>query len=182
MPQGGTEYPAMGAKFLLAMQKAIGAPTALVFFDIRAAFYSILPEMALGPILRDEAKHAWLAELAFMPEEIQSFEARFTGGASWKVSQGFDPTWAAALADWSSRTWFSDPGDEDARVYHLTGTRPRHPAADLVFNFVFAFVQIKLVKRAARHWLATAGPAEWQLDVLAGRRRSGRAYAVVLHG
>ncbi len=45
----------MGAKFFLAIQKAMGAPGALVFFDIRAAFYSILPEIALGPILRDEA-------------------------------------------------------------------------------------------------------------------------------
>ncbi len=31
VPHGGTEYPAMGAKFFLGMQKAASAPGALVF-------------------------------------------------------------------------------------------------------------------------------------------------------
>ncbi len=49
------------------------------------------------------------------------------------------------MGDWSSRTWLSVPSDDDARVYHLTGTRPGHPTAGLVFHSVFAFSQIKLV-------------------------------------
>ncbi len=50
------------------------------------------------------------------------------------------------MADWSSRARFSVPGGDHARAYHLTGTRPGRPTADLVFNFAFTFVQIKLVK------------------------------------
>jgi hypothetical protein len=35
-------------------------------------------------------------------------------------------------------------------MYHLAGTRPGHPAANLVFNFVFAVVQLKLITELRR--------------------------------
>ncbi len=125
------------------------APGALVFFDIKAASYSILPEMALGAILSDVTRASLLQKLGFYAEEINLFEESFTSGSLRSQEHGLDQIWVSALADWSTRSWLSVAGDA-ARVYQLTGTRPGHPTADLVFNFVFAVVQLKLVSPSSR--------------------------------
>ncbi len=74
-----------------------------------------------------------LLELGLTHDDVRAFESAFTD-AAWAVEKGMGSTLAAALADWSSRTWFTVPGDAESRVCHLTGMRPGHSTADLVFN------------------------------------------------
>ena len=53
---GGTAFPAMAAQAFLKRARTAKVPGAVVFFDLRADFYSVAPEVALGHLLLSYAR------------------------------------------------------------------------------------------------------------------------------
>ena len=58
---GGIEYPAHAVRLFLAQAHCMKFPAAIIFADLKAAFYRVWPEFALGPLLGTADREALLA-------------------------------------------------------------------------------------------------------------------------
>ena len=72
---------------------------ALLFTDLKSAFYSCLAEVPLGPILEGAARHGLLTKLGFDEAEVANFKDKFLDGAPSLEQLGLDTDWVAAIRD-----------------------------------------------------------------------------------
>ena len=56
MPRGGTEFPSHACRLFLQDAARTRRPAAVLFTDLASAFYSALPELALGAILTSQKR------------------------------------------------------------------------------------------------------------------------------
>jgi hypothetical protein len=89
---GGTVYPSMAVRTFLAQSRLTGVPSAVLFVDISAAFYSVLPETVLGELMTHPSNAAALSAAASMTRRPRPSNKSASGaGHSWK-GKGFPPS------------------------------------------------------------------------------------------
>ena len=65
VPGGGVEIPSAAVRFLTTYAAATSQPLALLFVDVKAAFYSCLVETVLGKLLTPAGRCAALSQIGF---------------------------------------------------------------------------------------------------------------------
>ena len=127
-------------------------PTAVVFFDMRSAFYSVLRQ-SLVHLPQDPTAliHA-LRRLGVSQDEIRTWLAA-TGDDN--ATEGASPHLQHLVRDTMSHTYF--------QVNHLShlccttrGTRPGDPLGDLLFNMI-----MRLVMEDCRKWFIQHTHCQW---------------------
>ncbi len=56
LPVGGTVFPSLAVTWCLQRAKTERRPVAILFLDLEAAFYSVLPEVTLGRLLSGQER------------------------------------------------------------------------------------------------------------------------------
>ena len=109
-------------------------PAAVVFADLRKAYYSVVVCLALGTLDTETARGALFAQLALGPDAEQRFQRFRRGG--YAHAAGMPPGLAKAIGEFHIAPHFVVQGGA-SYVQHDVGTRPGNVLADLVFAFCF---------------------------------------------
>ena len=152
---GGTECAIMTRSLFSSWAQLRKLSSAVIFVDIRKAFYSVLVEEVVGPVMGRSDRAKVMARLGWTESERHRFEATLQGRQHETALLGMALDVAAMLADWHQTNWFTVQGAEK-RAIHLTGVRPGDPTADVMFAFVFARFHRKLVDRLVKKGLLPA--------------------------
>ena len=141
---GGTEFPIMIRRFFFKWAKKEGISAAGLFCDLRKAFYSVLPEEALGPLITAEERAALLKAVGFTPQQIDDFTSllMITGGLLYEA--GIPEDLLEALNQWRKATWFTFE-DQETYMVHSLGVKPGDTLADVIFAICFAKFHKKVV-------------------------------------
>ena len=123
--------------------------------DIRKAFYSVLVEEVVAPVMGRSDRAKVMARFGWTESERHRFEATLQGRQHETALLRMAPDVAAMLADWHQTNWFTVQGAEK-RAIHSTGVRPCDPTADVIFAFAFARFHRKLVDRLGKKGLLPA--------------------------
>ena len=127
-------------------------PTAIVFFDMRSAFYSVLRQ-SLVHLPQDPTAliHA-LKRLGVAPSEIEQWIAA-TGDDN--ATEGASPHLQHLVRDTMSHTFF-----QVSHLPHLCcttrGTRPGDPLGDLLFNMI-----MRLIMEDCKAWMLQHTQCQW---------------------
>ena len=134
---GGTEFPIMIRRFFFKWAKKEGISTTSLFCVLRKAFYSVLPEEALGPLITAEERAALLKAVGFTPQQIDDFTSllMITGGLLYEA--GIPEDLLEALNQWRKATWFTFE-DQETHMVHSLGVKPGDTLADVIFAICFA--------------------------------------------
>ncbi len=89
LPGGGTVLSSLAVTWCMQRASSETRFAAVLFMDIKAAFYTVLPEVSLGSLLQPHERVAMLAEWEFSDDEIEDF---------WQVSHRRHPLDAAVLS------------------------------------------------------------------------------------
>ena len=107
---------------------------AMLFADIKGAFYSVSKPFLQDRIPTKENIHELFRALALPQEAFQQFCANLEQGSS--LSQvGASPTLARVVSGSLKATWFCIPRGKRIMAPE-TGSRPGDPLADLLFSFI----------------------------------------------
>ena len=88
-PRGGTEFPSHACRLYLKEAARIRRPAAVLFTDLASAFYSVLPELALGAILSSRKRDQVFDALGIAGEQrIRLEEAIRTEDTTLKAAGG----------------------------------------------------------------------------------------------
>ena len=119
---------------------------AIVFLDIKAAFYSVIKQMVAGEAQGMKNIQTVFQKMNLPKEMYQSFLQQTQGVNLVEQATGSALT-ARHLASMLSHTWF---GVQDAASLQapMTGSRPGDPNADVLFTFVLAKVLRVIGSRA----------------------------------
>ena len=109
---------------------------ALIFLDLREAFYRILRPLAVGGSMTDALLAQVMARLN-LPEDAVADLHQLLHQAPGTEMAGMKPHLRRALQALHTNTHFKVPGQTD-RVHTQIGSRPGDPFADVVFGYVFA--------------------------------------------
>jgi len=139
VPGGGTDLPAVAVQLFMDGAARRGKTVAVLFGDIKGAFYNILPEVALGPLMTDSQRTELFGQLGMSERAAAALSDSIKGGLNALARHGLEDGWRAALADWHRGSWFMVRGSDRCTV-PLVGVRPGDPPADVVFAIAFAAV------------------------------------------
>jgi hypothetical protein len=106
IPKGGIEPPRFVREAFLRMSKAMGLSAAVIFVDLRKAFYSVLLEQAVGPLYHQEARQQLLARLGMSSVDIGEFEKDIDQGGYEMAKLGVPGDVAKLIAKVSCAHWF----------------------------------------------------------------------------
>ena len=121
--------------------------TALVFFDVRAAYYRLVRQLVIGMEETDAAMHRLLATLDLPSRALEELRGHLANMAA-IPSAGTEAHAAKLAADLYRGTWFRL--DQQAAVaFTRRGSRPGDPVADLVYAFSLAALNKALDGRLA---------------------------------
>jgi hypothetical protein len=138
-----------------------GKTVAVLFTDIKGAFYNILPEIALGPLLAAPQRLELFGKLGMSTEAARSISDEIDLGRTALARHGVPEGWRSALADWHRGSWFMVRGSRRCILPSL-GVRPGDPPADVVFAIAFAaflkLLNAELAARGLQPTVAVAGP------------------------
>ena len=142
---GGTEFPIMIRRFFFKWAKKEGISAAGLFCDLRKAFYSVLPEEALGPLITADERAELLQAFGFSAQQIADFTnlLLFSGGLLYEA--GVPEDLLEALNQWHKATWYTF---EDQETYHVhsLGVKPGDTLADVIFAICFVTFHKKVVR------------------------------------
>ncbi len=82
LPGGGTSLPAASVRAFFAWGTATHTSVAVLFADLRAAFYTVLTEEIVGQLMSEATRKAALWHLGFTEAQIAAFTLRFLEGQS----------------------------------------------------------------------------------------------------
>ena len=141
---GGTEFPIMIRRCFFKWAKEKGISAAGLFCGLRKAFYSVLPEEALGPLITAEERAALLDAVGFTPQQMDDFTnlLMLTGGILYEA--GIPEDLLEALNQWHKATWFTFE-DQEAYMVHSLGVIPGDTLADVMFAICFKNYHKKVV-------------------------------------
>ncbi|CAE7236785.1 unnamed protein product [Symbiodinium sp. CCMP2592] len=136
IPNEGIEHISLAAQSFMHLHEARREPWALVFYDVQAAFYSIIRELITPHTHTDEGLLELLHRMALPPAAVIELRDKLHGLAllpQLKTS----PHVTALVQDLYKGTWFRITG---SALLTLTerGTRPGDPAADAVFGLAMS--------------------------------------------
>ena len=156
---GGTEFAIMTRHLFSSSPQLRKLFSAVIYVDIRKAFYSVLAEEVVGPVMGRSDRAKVMARLQWTESEQHQLEATLQGRQHETALLGMAPDLAAMLADWHETNWFTMQGAEK-RALHSTWVRPGDPTADAMFAFAFARFHRKMVKRLWKKGLLPAITAD----------------------
>ncbi len=73
IPGGSTEQPSHVASLFIRQARAAGHSAALLFTDVRAAFYSAWPELVVGPLLQPAQRQAIFDATGLAPAQREEY-------------------------------------------------------------------------------------------------------------
>ena len=159
--KGGTEVPAQTVQWWIGRAVLARRSAAVLFTDLRAAFYRAMSEQALGPLMPAARRREVLLRAGLSAAEPDTLEDSIVQGPSGLELMGVDPLWCRLLRDWHVAAHFGVPGggadDQTIVALALAGVRPGDSTADLIFAVVMLSFQRDLWQR-----LRAAGLV-WQL-------------------
>ena len=126
VPKGGTDLPAVSTQVFLDGAARRGKTVAVLFADIKGAFYNVLPEIALGPLLATPQRLELFVKLGMSDAAAQALSDSIESGVTALSRHGLAEGWRSALADWHRGTWFMVRGSERCTM-PLVGVRPGDP-------------------------------------------------------
>ena len=121
---------------------------AVLFMDTKAAFYSVIAEIALGRLLPLDTREQ-LFDKAGLSGQIGQALRDLQAEDAVVMAQGLEPVWRRAAQDWHSGCSFGVKGNE-GRTMLWSGTRPGDTMADLIFCIAFLRFQMTLEERLTR--------------------------------
>ncbi|CAE7757055.1 unnamed protein product, partial [Symbiodinium sp. CCMP2456] len=136
VPGEGIEHIALAAQSFQQLHQGHKRPWALVFYDIQAAFYSVIRELVVPSTASDEGLLRLLHALRLPDGAIAELREKLEGIAL-LPKLGASDHLTALVQDLYRGTWFKLT---QSSVITLTqrGTRPGDPAADAVFGLVMS--------------------------------------------
>ena len=103
---------------------------AVLFTDIKAAFYSVFAEIALGGLLPLDTREQ-LLDIAGLSGQVRQALCDLLAEDTVVMAQGPEPVWRCAAQDWHISCSFRVKGNE-CRTMLWSGTRPGDTMADLI--------------------------------------------------
>ena len=138
----------MGVHFIRAAARAakrMKMSHAMIFLDLREAFYRVLRPLAVGGTIPD-ALLASVAERLRLPgEALSDLHALLRAPPSTEAAQMPSHLRRALLA-LHTNTHFRVPGQQD-RIHTRIGSRPGDPLADVIFGYMFARILTTVEQR-----------------------------------
>ena len=129
----------MGVHYVRAaarIAKRLGRSHALLFLDLREAFYRVIRPLAIGGCMPD-ALLALVAQRLQLPPDALSDLHHLLRAPSGLESADMPPHLRRAILALYTNTHFVMHGQTD-RVHTRLGSRPGDPFADVVFGYMFA--------------------------------------------
>ena len=106
IPGGGTDLPSVAIQIFLDGAARRGRTVAVLFTDIKGAFYRCLPEIALGPLLPEGERLELFRKLGISPAAGQALHERIVAGstalAKHEVPTGWRSHWRTGTEDLGS--------------------------------------------------------------------------------
>ena len=171
-PRGQVAFCTQAVRAFWNVAKHQRRPAAVLFIDVKQAFYSLPRHHAVGPFLnRDE--YSWL--LRQLKASQDTYDKCYGACAAPipTALQEVPPHVMRLLRSLVRHGWLADQHD-DACAFTLTGTRPGLPLADLLFNVAMVEVLTHLQRDLASHGIVSSLFSEqpetfplvaWQDDV-----------------
>ena len=119
---------------------AKGQSVAIIFIDVRAAYYSVVKELySEHPSANsDSFLRSLFARLNLPPSSVDDF-VDYVGKTSLLSDAGVSDTLKAIVQSTLEKSWYQLPSSPDIFA-PATGTRPGDPLADVLFSFAMADV------------------------------------------
>ena len=152
LPGISTESVALAARAFQSLCHATGQSWALIFFDVRSAFYCVVRQLLLPVGDSDRALQELFHKLHLPPTSLQELRAHLESLATVSAA-GCSQHLQRVATDVLQGTWFRLDRDAVLTLTHC-GTRPGDSLADLLFGFAFS-----AYLRAAEQALQQAGLA-----------------------
>ena len=143
VPRGGTEFPSHACRLFLKEAARTRRPAAVLFTDLASAFYSALPELALGAILTSQKSAQVFDALDIAHEQRVRLEELIRPEDTVMKRQQVAESWRKMAADLHKEPWFWESGSRK-HVHTFVGPRPGDPLADVVFALTFLAFQNSL--------------------------------------
>ena len=139
-------FGAQAVRSFHAIAKQRGYSSAILFCDIKAAYYMLLREISVGATTSDEDVAKIVARLGLGPE-VMSTLAQAMSGVHAYANIGASPHQQALLRESLSDTWFTLFEEDFTQTSR--GTRPGDSWADIVFNVTFHALLVQLQEELA---------------------------------
>jgi hypothetical protein len=123
---------------------------AIVFGDMQKAYYSVLVELVLGPLLMPGEREVVLQSLGMDELRKQTLQCTIEEGHCLFGHLPLPNDLVEVVREWQRLAWFSVQ-DSDLRFVHNIGVKPGDPAADVLFAFAFYCFHTKLLKTLEEH-------------------------------
>ena len=171
-PRGQVAFCTQAVRAFLNVAKHQRRPAAVLFIDVKQAFYSLPRHHAVGPFLSGE-EYAWLVRQLQASPGTQDKCQGACDAAIPAALREVPPHLMRLLRSLVRHGWLADQHD-DACAFTLTGTRPGLPLADLLFNVAMVDVLTQLQGDLANHGIVSSLFSEqpetfplvaWQDDV-----------------
>ncbi|CAE7843419.1 unnamed protein product, partial [Symbiodinium necroappetens] len=155
LPGQGIEFVALTAKTFFRLCNTANRRAAIIFFDLRAAFYQVLRQLLTQNQESDQALLQLFSQLRLPNEAVQELRHHLSKAAELERAGASEHT-RALIADMFRGSWFRLSGHSMLTITKR-GTRPGDPTADILFAFTLtAFV---------RHVTTVLAEAHLQADI-----------------
>ena len=123
----------------MSWAKASRLSASVLYIDIKASFYSILPEIVLGCLLPERLRFQVLHRAGVPQATKDLIDKIVTNGSHEFALLQMEQPWADLAAQWQVASWYEIKNDP---CYYriLSGTHHGDPLNDCVFNDAFAAV------------------------------------------
>ena len=156
IPGEGIEYISLAAQCFQQYREGRRQPWALVFYDIQAAFYSVVRELIVPTVQSEEGLLRLFHALKIPPQAVSELKSKLETLALLPSLQT-SPHLVATVQDLYRGTWFKL---SQSALLTITqrGTRPGDPAADAVFGLAMAALLHSIDEQLIRAGLAPEVP------------------------
>ena len=152
-PGFGTELPSLLTMEFLAMCKQQQRPAAILFADLKGAFYHALLEQVVGPYISEVDLRKYFPDWA--EEDLREHWSRAM--ANPLRAAGVSKAWTDLLRQWFTGGWFLVEGDAQPCLHDI-GIKPGDTCAAAGFNLFFQQFQAVLRNRLKQANLVTEIP------------------------
>ena len=157
IPGGGVDFPSVAVRKFVALQRQKNLSSACIFTDVKAAFYTVMTEIATGPVLDDQERGKLFQQFGLTVVDAAKIVDIIASVASEMAEQGVPAAWADMVRDWHKLASFSIQGATTV-VVPSAGTRPGDPLSDLIFAVAFGRLQADLMQQLAEAGLEVTIP------------------------
>ena len=137
----GTEFPMFIARLFLHHAALTRVSSALLFGDLRKAYYSVLVELVTGPPLTPEERLVVLENTSMDDLRKVSLAVDMSLGHCLVDESPIPQYLKAVVREWQRLAWYTVEGSQTVFVHNI-GVKPGDPSADVLFalrSFAFTF-------------------------------------------